>query len=230
VDSELPKEKKAESAKIVKKRTGLIGAIGALIDGIKGFFCALLGLDDGGSPGKVVMIPASGSPDINITKVEKELIRMCELIAKTDKNDPAFASMCKQCDDLLNDFKKQADKVRQAKEDYEKMHKDKPFWNMGKNKQKYEANIGMTTKKLNALRKSASKADQANKEILLYLTRYANTVKAIANHTKVGDPEQVKVWNSKEAEKALTKQSKSVSKHMKSALAADKKFEDETSS
>jgi len=75
VDSELPKEKKAESAKIVKKRTGLIGAIGALIDGIKGFFCALLGLDDGGSPGKVVMIPASGSPDINITKVEKELIR-----------------------------------------------------------------------------------------------------------------------------------------------------------
>ena len=192
----------ASSKKEEKKRTGLIGALSALINGIIEFFTTLLGIEKGQKDsGKIEMIAPPEAPTLNIQQIEAELMRNINTLAKTSRTSPEFKVLTKKCEDLLKDFRDRADDVAVAARKYAEKYGDKPIVG-GK---VYEANIGMTKKKLNSVKKAAQQSEVANREVVRYVSEFINTVKAIANSTQIDNVEKHKEWSDRKADKALGK-------------------------
>lgn len=207
-----------KTVKTNKKRNGLIAAVGALIEGVVGFFRSLLGLEQDETVKNVTMYAAPGAPALNIKQIESELMRYVNILAKTDRNSPEFTKYTKKCEDLLKEFRDKADEVAAAGRKYKKQYGDKPFSLNKSGVKTYEANIGRTTSSLRKLMKAAKNSETANREVVRYVSDFLNIVKAISTHCEVDKPNKAKAWTDKKAEKAMGKAAKDVEKSTSEAL------------
>lgn len=217
------------TAKNTKKRNGLIAAIEALIEGITGFFRALLGLEKDEKVSNVILQAAPGAPDINIQAIERELIRNVNLLAKTNRNSPDFSKLSAKCESLLKDFRSKADDVEVAMRKYKQQYSDLSKLSSHSRKT-YEINIGRTKQNMKKLKKSAQESTSANREVIRYVEEFMTIVRAIANNTKVNDPKKSKLWSDKKAESAMKTAAKKVEKTTVEAGAKSEKLSKEENS
>lgn len=204
-------EKIGNTAKTTKKRNGLIAAIEALIEGITGFFRALLGLEKDGKVNNVVMYAAPGSPDINIQAIERELIRNVNILAKTDRNSEDFARLTAKCENLLKDFRSKAEDVETSMKKYKEQYGEASKLSSHSRKT-YEINIGRTKQNMKKLKKAAQESTSANREVVRYVEEFMSIVRAVATHAKVDNPNKTKVWSDKQAASAMKSAAKKAEK------------------